>query len=90
MKVWRVLGTRSGAFPSQVILLAGGAFLCAALFYRGPGRFFVMLGTFLAAYGFGMLLRRIFDGRDEVLFLLWRTLSGSCGGYTLLERDRRR
>ncbi len=89
MKIWRVLGAKGGALPPQMAFLAGGAFLVAAVFWRGKGRFFIMLAVLLAAYGFGWLLRRIFDGRDEVLFLLWRALSGGRGSYTLLEKDRR-
>ncbi len=89
MKVWRVLGARGGALPPQVVFLAGGAFAATALLWRGKGRFFAMLIALLAAYGFGWLLRRLFDGRDEILFLMWRVLTGGRGSYILLEKDRR-
>ncbi len=84
MKVWWVLGTKGGHFPPHLLALSGGAFLVAALAWRGRGRFVVMVTALLVGYGFGWLLRRLFNGRDEVLFLLGRALSGSRGGYRLL------
>lgn len=88
MKVWKILGPKGGLFPPQMLALLGAAFFCGFVLYRGRGRLFLTIGVMLVAFLFGFIVRRLLDGRDEFLEILFRALFKRRGGYSLLERDK--
>lgn len=88
MKVWKVLGPKGGLFPPQMMALIGVAFFCSLMFYRGRGRLLVVLVAVLLAYAFGFIVRRLLDGRTEILEILYRALFKRRGSYSLLDRDK--
>lgn len=88
MKVWKILGPKSGLFPPQLLALVGAAFVCSFVLYQGRGRLFVTLGAVILAYAFGFLVRHLLDGRDDILFILYRALFKRRGSYSLMEKDK--
>lgn len=88
MKVWKILGPKGGLFPPQMLVLLGVTFFCSFVLYRGRGRLFLTIGAVLLALLFGFIVRRLLDGRDEFLEILFRALFKRRGGYSLLDRDK--